>query len=182
MPHCWTPRLKHACTYTSTTRKPHHQCLNSHPPHTKFRIFVRACLSKFFLSQCFVADKDREEEHLQRTEKGKKKKREKLLNWVVYKRIMGSKVGNNNYDYSFKVLLIGDSGVGKSSLLLSFISNFVHDLSPTIGTFSVSLTLSTIYSKTFVPNSCRILSFCLFAICFFVVEEIEHVIRLYLFF
>ena len=95
---------------------------------------------------------------------------------------MGSKIGNNNYDYSFKVLLIGDSGVGKSSLLLSFISNFVHDLSPTIGTFSVSLTLSTIYSKTFVPNSCRILSFCLFAICFFVVEEFEHVIRLYLFF
>ncbi len=46
----------------------------------------------------------------------------------------GSKVGNNSYDYSFKILLIGDSGVGKSSLLLSFISNFVHDLSPTIGT------------------------------------------------
>ncbi|XP_022742955.1 ras-related protein RABC2a-like isoform X2 [Durio zibethinus] len=40
--------------------------------------------------------------------------------------------GNNNYDYSFKILLIGDSGVGKSSLLVSFISNFVHDLSPTI--------------------------------------------------
>lgn len=77
LPHCLTPRLKHACTYTSTTRKPHHRCLNSHPPHTKFRIFVRVCLSKFFLSQCFVADKDREEEHLQRTEKGKKKKKEK---------------------------------------------------------------------------------------------------------
>ncbi|KAJ4829838.1 Ras- protein RABC2a [Turnera subulata] len=46
-----------------------------------------------------------------------------------------SKVGNNNsYDYSFKVLLIGDSGVGKSSILLSFISDSVHhDLSPTIG-------------------------------------------------
>ncbi|KAB1211038.1 Ras-related protein RABC2a [Morella rubra] len=41
--------------------------------------------------------------------------------------------GNNTYDYSFKILLIGDSGVGKSSLLLSFISNFVHDLTPTIG-------------------------------------------------
>ncbi|EOY18856.1 Rab gtpase c2a, alpha,atrab,atrab18b,atrabc2a,rabc2a isoform 3 [Theobroma cacao] len=40
--------------------------------------------------------------------------------------------GNNSYDYSFKILLIGDSGVGKSSLLVSFISNFVHDLSPTI--------------------------------------------------
>lgn len=45
--------------------------------------------------------------------------------------------GNNTYDYSFKILLIGDSGVGKSSLLLSFISNFVHDLTPTIGNFSV---------------------------------------------
>ncbi|XP_059628367.1 ras-related protein RABC2a-like [Cornus florida] len=43
---------------------------------------------------------------------------------------------NNSYDYSFKILLIGDSGVGKSSLLLSFISNMNHplqDLSPTIG-------------------------------------------------
>ncbi|OMO88839.1 Multicopper oxidase, type 1 [Corchorus capsularis] len=41
--------------------------------------------------------------------------------------------GYNSFDYSFKILLIGDSGVGKSSLLVSFISNFVHDLSPTIG-------------------------------------------------
>ncbi|XP_052184216.1 ras-related protein RABC2a-like [Diospyros lotus] len=42
---------------------------------------------------------------------------------------------NSNYDYSFKILLIGDSGVGKSTLLLSFISN-AHshqNLSPTIG-------------------------------------------------
>ncbi|XP_050387766.1 ras-related protein RABC2a-like [Argentina anserina] len=38
-----------------------------------------------------------------------------------------------NYDYSFKILLAGDSGVGKSSLLLSFVSDFVEDLSPTIG-------------------------------------------------
>ncbi|KAL5069279.1 hypothetical protein RYX36_020166 [Vicia faba] len=46
-----------------------------------------------------------------------------------------SKVGNSSYDYSFKVLLIGDSGVGKSSLLLSFISNSnsLQHLSPTIG-------------------------------------------------
>ncbi|KAG6509998.1 hypothetical protein ZIOFF_028006 [Zingiber officinale] len=36
--------------------------------------------------------------------------------------------------YSFKILLIGDTGVGKSSLLVSFISNnLVDDLSPTIG-------------------------------------------------
>ncbi|XP_024985637.1 ras-related protein RABC2a-like isoform X2 [Cynara cardunculus var. scolymus] len=37
------------------------------------------------------------------------------------------------YDLSFKILLIGDSGVGKSSLLVSFISNSVNDLPPTIG-------------------------------------------------
>ncbi|GER28942.1 RAB GTPase homolog C2A [Striga asiatica] len=38
-----------------------------------------------------------------------------------------------NYDYSFKLLLIGDSAVGKSSLLLSFINLSPQDLSPTIG-------------------------------------------------
>ncbi|CAL0321224.1 unnamed protein product [Lupinus luteus] len=52
-----------------------------------------------------------------------------------------SKVGNSNSDYSFKVLLVGDSGVGKSSLLFSFISEAVPDsLSPTIGVdFKVKL-------------------------------------------
>ncbi|KAK6147089.1 hypothetical protein DH2020_018001 [Rehmannia glutinosa] len=41
--------------------------------------------------------------------------------------------GQSNYDLSFKILLVGDSAVGKSSLLVSFISNVVDDLSPTIG-------------------------------------------------
>ncbi|XP_074276463.1 ras-related protein RABC2a-like [Silene latifolia] len=40
---------------------------------------------------------------------------------------------NSNYDASFKILLIGDSGVGKSSLLVTLISNALHDLPPTIG-------------------------------------------------
>ncbi|KAA8539241.1 hypothetical protein F0562_025933 [Nyssa sinensis] len=46
------------------------------------------------------------------------------------------KGGNStSFDYSFKILLIGDSGVGKSSLLLSFITkdHSFQDLSPTIG-------------------------------------------------
>ncbi|XP_047323651.1 ras-related protein RABC1-like [Impatiens glandulifera] len=38
-----------------------------------------------------------------------------------------------DFDYLFKLLMIGDSGVGKSSLLLSFISDAFDDLSPTIG-------------------------------------------------
>ncbi|XP_031395491.1 ras-related protein RABC2a isoform X2 [Punica granatum] len=40
---------------------------------------------------------------------------------------MGSSSGQgSNYDLSFKILLIGDSGVGKSSLLVSFISSSVE--------------------------------------------------------
>ncbi|XP_020690168.1 ras-related protein RABC2a [Dendrobium catenatum] len=47
---------------------------------------------------------------------------------------MGSPTGQgSSYDYSFKILLIGDSGVGKSSLLVTFISHYVEDLTPTIG-------------------------------------------------
>ncbi|KAL3531998.1 hypothetical protein ACH5RR_005519 [Cinchona calisaya] len=48
--------------------------------------------------------------------------------------------GSSSYDLSFKILLIGDSGVGKSSLLVTFISDSVGDLSPTIGVdFKVKL-------------------------------------------
>ncbi|TKY52991.1 Ras-related protein RABC2a [Spatholobus suberectus] len=47
---------------------------------------------------------------------------------------MSSSSGQGSgYDLSFKILLIGDSAVGKSSLLVSFISNSVEDLAPTIG-------------------------------------------------
>ncbi|RAL39873.1 unnamed protein product [Cuscuta campestris] len=38
-----------------------------------------------------------------------------------------------DFDYLFKLLMIGDSGVGKSTLLLSFTSETFEDLSPTIG-------------------------------------------------
>ncbi|QCD84835.1 Ras-related protein Rab-18 [Vigna unguiculata] len=41
--------------------------------------------------------------------------------------------GPPEFDYLFKLLMIGDSGVGKSSLLLSFTTEAFEDLSPTIG-------------------------------------------------
>ncbi|XP_019708400.1 ras-related protein RABC1 isoform X2 [Elaeis guineensis] len=42
-------------------------------------------------------------------------------------------ISQAEFDYLFKLLLIGDSGVGKSSLLLSFTTDSFEDLSPTIG-------------------------------------------------
>ncbi|XP_006434339.2 probable protein phosphatase 2C 11 [Citrus clementina] len=46
---------------------------------------------------------------------------------------MASSTSQQEFDYLFKLLLIGDSGVGKSTLLLSFTSDTFEDLSPTIG-------------------------------------------------
>jgi Ras-related protein Rab-1A len=41
---------------------------------------------------------------------------------------------NTEYDYVFKVLLIGNSSIGKSSLLLRFSDDLFHDnFMPTIG-------------------------------------------------
>lgn len=60
---------------------------------------------------------------------------EELSCRVGFGKNMGSSSGQSSgYDLSFKILLIGDSGVGKSSLLVSFISSSVEDLAPTIGT------------------------------------------------
>nr|XP_027073590.1 ras-related protein RABC1-like [Coffea arabica] len=49
---------------------------------------------------------------------------------------MDSEMTSSNrpeFDYLFKLLLIGDSGVGKSTLLVSFASDAFEQLSPTIG-------------------------------------------------
>ncbi|KAK7841173.1 ras-related protein rabc1 [Quercus suber] len=51
------------------------------------------------------------------------------------------------FDYLFKLLLIGDSGVGKSTLLLSFTSNTFEDLSPTIAGQERFRTLTSSYYR-----------------------------------
>jgi len=53
---------------------------------------------------------------------------------------------NLEYDYLFKILLIGDSGVGKSSILLKFIDD---SFSPNyISTIGVDFTAGTILNDT----------------------------------
>jgi len=59
---------------------------------------------------------------------------------------MASSTSQGDFDYVFKLLMIGDSGVGKSSLLLRFTSDSFDDLSPTIGV-DFKLKLMTIGGK-----------------------------------
>jgi len=42
-------------------------------------------------------------------------------------------MATTSFDHLFKVLLVGDSGVGKSSILMRFTSGDFDDMSPTIG-------------------------------------------------
>lgn len=50
-----------------------------------------------------------------------------------------SSAQDNGYDYTFKIVLIGDSGVGKSSIILNYTSDNQGGLpSPTVGAYTPS--------------------------------------------
>lgn len=57
---------------------------------------------------------------------------------------------DEEYDYLFKVVLIGDSGVGKSNLLSRFTRNeFCLESKSTIGVEFATRTLQVCYFSTF---------------------------------
>jgi predicted ATP-dependent serine protease len=62
--------------------------------------------------------------------------------------------GGGGHECSFKILLIGDSGVGKSSLLVSFVaaSHLDADIAPTIGTHAIHRHASAALRSTSTPS------------------------------
>ncbi|KAL9813340.1 putative small GTPase, sigma-54 interaction domain, ATP-binding site 1 [Arabidopsis thaliana] len=46
---------------------------------------------------------------------------------------MAVNIPGNNYNYLFKVMMLGDSGVGKSNIMTRFTKNKFNELKSTVG-------------------------------------------------
>lgn len=60
----------------------------------------------------------------------------------------------NNLDHVFKILLIGDAGVGKSSILLQFTDGYFND--------NLQSTIGIIFLNVFVKYNAYLISWCVF--------------------
>eukprot|EP01084_Bolivina_argentea_P140519 247001_1 len=59
---------------------------------------------------------------------------DKIIEYAYVPSLFDSSVNTNAYSYLFKLLIVGDEAVGKSSILLRFTDNrFSNDYTPTIG-------------------------------------------------
>lgn len=71
---------------------------------------------------------------------------------------------DEEYDYLFKVVLIGDSGVGKSNLLSRFTRNeFCLESKSTIGVEFATRTLQVLFLSISISMSACFLAFYLFS-------------------
>jgi GTPase SAR1 family protein len=73
-----------------------------------------------------------------------------------------SALSSGSYDLSFKILLIGDSNVGKTRLIVNFVSDSTEPPLPTVGTFFFISSLRVAFLQLFFRLKNLIIFFILY--------------------